>query len=112
VYNVKNLSQPDTIALSGNNYSLQIIEKGFAEKFYASHRMGPAPCNLFENFREYSLKQDLSNNTTGNPLLFSLINTFKDGGKMQYRRAGGRKRYRGRYIEGTLASLLMDKEIG
>jgi hypothetical protein len=24
------------------NYSLQIIETGFAEQFYASHRMGPA----------------------------------------------------------------------
>ncbi len=43
VYDVKNVSLPDTIALSGNNYSLQIIETGFAEKFYASHRMGPAP---------------------------------------------------------------------
>jgi hypothetical protein len=35
------------------------------------------PCtNLFENFRDHSLKQDLSNNTTVNPSLFSLVNTF------------------------------------
>ncbi len=30
-YDVKSGSQPDTIALLGNNYSLQIIETGFAE---------------------------------------------------------------------------------
>jgi hypothetical protein len=33
--------------------------------------------NLFENFREKSLKGDLSNGTTVNPPLFSLVNTFK-----------------------------------
>ncbi len=33
--------------------------------------------NLFENFRENSLKQNLSNDTTVNPPLFSLVNTFK-----------------------------------
>jgi hypothetical protein len=32
---------------------------------------------LFENFRDYSLKRDLSNDTTANPSLFSLVNTFK-----------------------------------
>jgi hypothetical protein len=40
------MSQPDTLALLGNNYRLQIIETGFAEQFYASHRMGPAPICL------------------------------------------------------------------
>ncbi len=55
MYDVKSVSQPDTIALLGNNYSLQIMETGFAEQFYASHRVGPAS-NLFENFRKYSLK--------------------------------------------------------
>jgi hypothetical protein len=35
-----------------------------------------ANTNLFENFRENSLKRDLSNNTTVNPPLFSLVNTF------------------------------------
>jgi hypothetical protein len=30
----------------------------------------------FENFREISLKGDLSNNITPNPPLFSLVNTF------------------------------------
>jgi hypothetical protein len=46
VYDVKSVSQPGTIALLGNNYILQIIETGFAEQFYASHRMGPAPICL------------------------------------------------------------------
>jgi hypothetical protein len=32
---------------------------------------------LFENFRENSLKRDLSNDTTANTPLFSLANTFK-----------------------------------
>jgi hypothetical protein len=31
----------------------------------------------FENFRENSLKGDLSNDITLNPSLFSLVNTFK-----------------------------------
>jgi hypothetical protein len=46
VYDVKSVSQPDTLALLGTNYSLQIIKTGFAEQFYASHRMGPAPICL------------------------------------------------------------------
>jgi hypothetical protein len=33
--------------------------------------------NLFENFRENSLKGVLSNDTTVTPPLFSLVNTFK-----------------------------------
>jgi hypothetical protein len=32
---------------------------------------------LFENHSENSLKPDLSNDTTANPPLFSLVNTFK-----------------------------------
>jgi hypothetical protein len=36
-----------------------------------------ACANLFENFREHRLKQDLSNDTTINLPLFSLVNTFK-----------------------------------
>jgi hypothetical protein len=32
---------------------------------------------LFEKIRENSLKRDLSNDTTANPPLFSLVNTFK-----------------------------------
>jgi hypothetical protein len=32
---------------------------------------------LFENLSEISLKGDLSNDTTSNPPLFSLVNTFK-----------------------------------
>ena len=76
MYDVKSVSQPDTMALLGNNYSLQIIETGFAEQFYASHRVGPAPICL-KIFCEYSLNQDLSNDTTDDPPLFSLVNTFK-----------------------------------
>jgi hypothetical protein len=33
--------------------------------------------NFFENFRESSLKRDLSNDTTVSPPPFSLVNTFK-----------------------------------
>ncbi len=33
--------------------------------------------DFFENFRENSLKGDLSNDITLNPPLFSLVNTFK-----------------------------------
>jgi hypothetical protein len=35
-----------------------------------------ASTNLFENFRENTLKRDLSNDSTANPPLFSLVNTF------------------------------------
>jgi hypothetical protein len=52
-----------------------MIQTGFAEQFYASHRMGPAPISL--NFSKNNLKGDLSNDTTDNPPLFSLVNTFK-----------------------------------
>ncbi len=38
---------------------------------------GWAGTNSFENFREYSLKRDLSKDTTDNQPLFSLVNTFK-----------------------------------
>ncbi len=38
----------------------------------------------FENFRENSLKGDLSNNITPKPPLFSLVNTFKE----HWRRGG------------------------
>ncbi len=34
--------------------------------------------DLFENFSVNSLKEGLSNATTFNPPLFSLVNTFKD----------------------------------
>ncbi len=34
--------------------------------------------NLFENHSENSLKEDISNVTTFNPPLFSLVNTFKN----------------------------------
>jgi hypothetical protein len=34
--------------------------------------------NLCENFREISLKREISNDTTVNLPLFSLVNTFKE----------------------------------
>jgi hypothetical protein len=37
-----------------------------------------ASTNLFENFCENSFKQDLSNDTTANPPLLSLVNTFQE----------------------------------
>jgi hypothetical protein len=70
VYNVKSASQPDTMPILENNYCLQMIETGFAEH-------DGACTNLFENFSQHSLKRDLSNDTTVNPPLFSLVNTFK-----------------------------------
>ncbi len=67
MYDVKSVSQPGAIALLENNYSLQIIEAGFAEQFYASHRMGPAPICLkisariaeWETYRMIPLKTRL-----------------------------------------------------
>jgi hypothetical protein len=55
LYDVKSVSHPGTIVLLGNNYSLKMIETGFAEQFYASHRDG-ACTNLFENFCKNKLK--------------------------------------------------------
>jgi hypothetical protein len=46
VYDMKSVSQPDTIALVGNNYSLQVIETGFAKQSYASRRTRPALIRL------------------------------------------------------------------
>jgi hypothetical protein len=54
-----------------------MTETGFAEQFYASHRMGPACTDLFENLSVNNLKGGLSNATTFKPPLFSLVNTFK-----------------------------------
>jgi hypothetical protein len=76
VYDVKSVSQPDTIALLGNNYSLQIIEKRVRGAVLCLSQDG-ACTNLLENFSENSLKGDLSNDTTDNPPLFALVNTLK-----------------------------------
>jgi hypothetical protein len=72
---VKRLSQPDTVALLENNYSLQMIETGLRSS--VRPLTGRPFINLFENFSENSLKGDLSNNTADNPLLFSLVNSLK-----------------------------------
>ncbi len=54
-YDMKSLSPPDTIALLGNNYSLQIGETGFCGAvFFASHRMPLT--NLFLKFPQVQLK--------------------------------------------------------
>ncbi len=62
------------IALLGINYCLQKIETGFAEWFYASHSMGPAQILLKISTR---IGEDLSNDITLNPPLFSFVNTLK-----------------------------------
>ncbi len=67
MYDVKSLSQPDTMPLFENNYRFQMTETGFAEYFRAQD----GDCiDLFENFSENSLKEDLSNDTTLTPPLF------------------------------------------
>jgi hypothetical protein len=40
--------------------------------------------NLFENFSKNNLKGDLSNDTTENPPLFSLVNTFNSRCEMDF----------------------------
>ncbi len=57
-----------------------MTETDFAEYFKTSHRMGPdgASTDLFEHLSVNSLMGDLSNATTFNPPLFSLVNTFND----------------------------------
>jgi hypothetical protein len=77
VYGVKSVPQPDTIALLGINYCFQIIETGFAEWFYASHRMGPAQILLKISAIIAERETYVSNDITLNPPLFSLVNTFK-----------------------------------
>ncbi len=76
MYDVKSESQPDTIALLGINYCLQIIETGFAELVLCLSHYG-AGTDSFENFCEISLKGDHSNDITLNPPLLSTVNTFK-----------------------------------
>ncbi len=71
---VKSVSQPVTIALLGNNYSLQIIETGFTEQFYASHKMGQGPVYLKISA---STAQSKTYRITDNPSLFSLPLSFK-----------------------------------
>jgi hypothetical protein len=68
VYDVKSVLQPDTIALLGINSYLQITATGFAEWFYASQ--DGACTDYFENFRENTVKGDLSNDITLNPPSF------------------------------------------
>ncbi len=75
VYDVKSTEQPDTIAFLGNNFRLQIIETWFAEQFYVSHRMGPAPICLKISAR--IAERETYRMTTENTPLFSLVNTFK-----------------------------------
>ncbi len=83
MYDVKSVSQPDTIALLGINNCLQIIETGVRWVVLCLSQDG-ACTDSVENFRDNSLKGGLSNATTWlplfNPPLFSLVDTFKPGG--------------------------------
>ncbi len=75
VYDVKSVSQPDTmllfaeILISSDINRVRWVVLGFSED--------GACTDLFENVSVSSLKRDLSNATTFNPPLFSLVNTFK-----------------------------------
>ncbi len=75
-YDVKSVSQPYTTALHGNQLWFANNRNRVRGAVLCLSQDG-ACTNLFENFREYSLKRDLSNDTTDNPPLFSLVNTFK-----------------------------------
>jgi hypothetical protein len=75
VYDVKSVSQPDTIALLGINNCLQIIETGVRCVVLCLSQDG-ACTESFENLRDNSLKGGLSNDVTLNPPLLSLVNTF------------------------------------
>jgi hypothetical protein len=60
---------PGFFLSASDNYCFQIIETGFAEQFWASHRMGSAQILLKFSARK-SLKRDPSNDTKFNPTLF------------------------------------------
>ncbi len=71
------VSQSDTMPLFANNYLMQMTETGVRWVVLGFPQDG-ACTDLFENLSEISLKGDLSNATTFNPALFSLVNTFND----------------------------------
>jgi hypothetical protein len=75
VYDVKNVSQPNTIPLLENNYNLRKNKNRVCGAVLGLSQDG-ASTNLFENFREISLKRVLSKDDTVNPSLFPLVNTF------------------------------------
>jgi hypothetical protein len=62
-------------ALLGYNYCSHITETGFAQVVLGLSQ-DKVCTGLFENFSVNSLKQDLSNDATFNPPLFSLVSTF------------------------------------
>jgi hypothetical protein len=74
---VKSVSQPDTIALLENNYILFANNRNRVRGAVLCLSQDGACTNLFENFREKSLKRDLSYDTADKTPLFSLVNTFK-----------------------------------
>jgi hypothetical protein len=55
----------------------EMIETGFAEKLLLGLSQDGALTDFFENLSVNSLKGDLSNATTFNPSLFSLVDTFE-----------------------------------
>jgi hypothetical protein len=64
--------------ISGRMYNNVFSIKVLCEKCFVVLGLSQdgACTNLFENLSENSLKGDLSNDTTFNPPLFSLFNTF------------------------------------
>ena len=69
MYDVKSVSQPDTMSILENNNRLQIVETGFRGAVLGLSQDG-ACTDLFENLSVNSLKEDLSNATTFKPSLF------------------------------------------
>ncbi len=81
VNDAKMVSLPDTMPLFANNYWMQMTETGV--RWVVSGLPQDGACtDLFENLSEISWKGDLSNATTFNPPLFSLVYTFKQRKKL------------------------------
>ncbi len=73
-YDVKSVTQPDTLPLLGNNYRFQMTETGLAEQF--KPLTGRGMHRFFWKFQREELKARQSNYTKFNPPLFSLVSTF------------------------------------
>ncbi len=69
------VSQPDSMPLFANNSWFKWQKHGSLSSFLGLPQDG-ACTDLFENLSEISLNGNLSNATTFNPPLFSLVNTL------------------------------------
>ncbi len=67
--------------------------------------------DLVENLSENSLKGDLSNATTFNRPLFSLVNTFKKTGWPNYQRAWKKEEEQRTCVEATLGSMVNSVDV-